>query len=120
MLLREPINHVHPQGDNQSAIQDLRDQHLKMLTLYNQVLEDVNNLMNMYLSFTAQKTNDVVKVLTIFSVFFMPLTFIVGIYGMNFEFMPELKTKWGYPVVILVMIAVTAVIFFWFKRKKWL
>jgi magnesium transporter len=120
LLLREPINHVHPHGDNQSAIQDLRDQHLKMLTLYNQVLEDVNNLMNMYMSFTAQKTNDVVKVLTIFSVFFMPLTFIVGIYGMNFEFMPELQSRWGYPAVILVMIVVTSVIYFWFKRKKWL
>jgi magnesium transporter len=120
LLLREPINHVHPQGDNQSAIQDLRDQHLKMLTLYNQVLEDVNNLMNMYMSFTAQKTNDVVKVLTIFSVFFMPLTFIVGIYGMNFEFMPELRTKWGYPVVIILMLIVTVVIYLWFRKKKWL
>ncbi|HKH61430.1 MAG TPA: Loki-CTERM sorting domain-containing protein, partial [Flavitalea sp.] len=120
LLLREPINHIRPQGDNQSAIQDVLDQHLKMLTLYNQVLEDVNNLMNMYMSFTAQKTNDVVKVLTIFSVFFMPLTFIVGIYGMNFEFMPELKTKWGYPVIIILMIVVTAIIFFWFKKKKWL
>ena len=120
LLLREPINHVHPYDDNTSAVQDLRDQHLKMLTLYNQVLEDVNNLMNMYMSFTAQKTNDVVKVLTIFSVFFMPLTFIVGIYGMNFKHMPELQSKWGYPVVILAMILVTSVIYFWFKRKKWL
>lgn len=120
LLMREPINHVHPQGDNQSAIQDVLDQHLKMLTLYNQVLEDVNNLMNIYMSFTAQKTNDVVKVLTIFSVFFMPLTFIVGIYGMNFEFMPELSKKWAYPAVLLLMIIVTAIIFFWFKRKKWL
>lgn len=120
LLLREPINHVHPIGENQSAIQDVRDQHLKMITLYAQVLEDVNNLMNMYLSFTAQKTNDVVKVLTIFSVFFMPLTFIVGIYGMNFEFMPELSKKWGYPAVILIMLAVTVIIYVWFKRKKWL
>lgn len=120
LLMREPINHVHPQGDNQSALQDVFDQHLKMLTLYNQVLEDVNNLMNIYMSFTAQKTNDVVKILTIFSVFFMPLTFIVGIYGMNFEFMPELDEKWGYPFVILLMIVVTSVIYFWFKRKKWL
>lgn len=120
LLLREPINHVRPEGENQSAIQDVFDQHLKMLTLYNQVLEDVNNLMNMYMSFTAQKTNDVVKVLTIFSVFFMPLTFIVGIYGMNFENMPELKSKFGYPSVILVMILVTATIYFWFRRKKWL
>ncbi|HET9280318.1 MAG TPA: CorA family divalent cation transporter, partial [Flavitalea sp.] len=118
LLLREPINHIRPQGDNQSAIQDVLDQHLKMLTLYNQVLEDVNNLMNIYMSFTAQKTNDVVKVLTIFSVFFMPLTFIVGIYGMNFEFMPELKTKWGYPAIFILMIVVTAVIFFWFKKKN--
>jgi magnesium transporter len=120
LLMREPINHVHPQGENQSALQDVLDQHLKMLTLYNQVLEDVNNLMNIYMSFTAQKTNDVVKILTIFSVFFMPLTFIVGIYGMNFQFMPELDEKWGYPFVILIMVVVTAVIYFWFKRKKWL
>jgi magnesium transporter len=120
LLMREPINHVHPQGDNHSAIQDVLDQHLKMLTLYNQVLEDVNTLMNIYMSFTAQKTNDVVKVLTIFSVFFMPLTFIVGIYGMNFKFMPELSKEWGYPAVIVLMIMVTVVIYFWFKRKKWL
>lgn len=120
LLMREPINHVHPQGGNQSAIQDVLDQHLKMLTLYNQVLEDVNNLMNIYMSFTAQKTNEVVKVLTIFSVFFMPLTFIAGIYGMNFQFMPELSKKWGYPAVITLMTFVTVVIFFWFKRKKWL
>jgi magnesium transporter len=120
LLMREPINHVHPQNDNQSALQDVLDQHLKMLTLYNQVLENVNNLMNIYMSFTAQKTNDVVKVLTIFSIFFMPLTFIVGIYGMNFEFMPELSKKWGYPAVLVLMIFVTAVIFFWVKRKRWL
>ena len=119
LLLREPINHLHP-TENDSAIQDVRDQHLKMLTLYSQVLEDVNNLMNMYMSFTAQKTNDVVKILTIFSVFFMPLTFIVGIYGMNFEFMPELGRKWGYPAVLVLMIFVTGVIYFWFKKKKWL
>ena len=74
----------------------------------------------MYMSFTAQKTNNVVKILMIFSVFFMPLTFIVGIYGMNFEFMPELNKKWGYPAVMVIMIIVTGVIYFWFKRKKWL
>jgi magnesium transporter len=58
------------------------------------------------------------KVLTIFSVFFMPLTFIVGIYGMNFEFMPELHWKWGYPMVLLIMLIICIVIFLWFKRKK--
>ena len=89
-----------------------------MRTLYGQVVEEVNNLMNLFMSFSAQRTNDVVKVLTIFSVFFMPLTFIVGIYGMNFEFMPELKQKWGYPGVMILMFIVTACIYIWFKRKK--
>ena len=58
------------------------------------------------------------KLLTIFSVFFMPLTFIAGIYGMNFAFMPELEWKLGYPLVLLVMAAICGVIFWWFKRRK--
>ena len=66
------------------------------------------------------KTNDVMKVLTIFSVFFMPLTFIVGIYGMNFQYMPELQQRWGYPASLILMAAVSALIYGWFKRKDWL
>jgi magnesium transporter len=60
------------------------------------------------------------KVLTIFSVFFMPLTFIVGIYGMNFEFMPELNSRFGYLGVWIAMIMVSAVVWNWFKRRNWL
>jgi len=60
------------------------------------------------------------KILTIFSVFFMPLTFIVGIYGMNFDYMPELSKKCGYPAVLIAMVIVTGVVYQWFKRKKWL
>lgn len=120
MLMLEPINHQHPKPGEEALIQDVRDQHLKMLTLYSQVLDDVNNLRNLAMSYAAQRTNDVMRILTIFSVFFMPLTFIVGIYGMNFEFMPELKTKWGYPAIIFSMIIVTVIIYTWFKRKKWL
>ena len=91
-----------------------------MQTLYTQVLEDVNNLLNLSMSFAAQKTNEVMKVLTIFSVFFMPLTFIAGIYGMNFHYMPELSKKWGYPGSLGLMVIVAIVIYQWFKRKKWL
>jgi magnesium transporter len=120
MLMQEPLNHLYIKQGEEASLQDVRDQHLKIQTLYNQVLEDVNNLMNLYLSFSAQRTNDVVKVLTIFSVFFMPLTFIAGIYGMNFQFMPELGKKWGYPGVLVLMVMVTIVIYTWFKRKKWL
>jgi magnesium transporter len=118
MLMAEPINHIKIKDD--PALQDVKDQQLKMITLYNQILEDVNNLMNLYMSFSAQKTNDVMKVLTIFSVFFMPLTFVVGIYGMNFQFMPELSKKWGYPAVLILMVLITIVIYSWFKKKKWL
>lgn len=68
----------------------------------------------------SQRTNDVVRVLTVFSVFFMPLTFIVGIYGMNFDVMPELTWSWGYYGVLGLRVAVSIVIYIWFKRKGWL
>lgn len=120
MLMLEPINHIFSQPGEESELQDVRDQHLKIQTLYSQVLEDVNNLMNLSVSFAAQRTNDVVKVLTIFSVFFMPLTFIAGIYGMNFEYMPELTQRWGYPAALILMVIIAGLIYTWFKRKKWL
>jgi magnesium transporter len=56
----------------------------------------------------------------VFSVFFMPLTFIVGIYGMNFRFMPELEMKYGYPAVLGLMLVVTLAIYLWFRKKGWL
>jgi magnesium transporter len=120
MLMQEPINHVRLPPENDAALQDVKDQHLKMLTLYNQTVEDVNNLMNMYMSFSAQRTNEVMKVLTIFSAFFLPLTFIVGVYGMNFVHMPELRQPWAYPAVLILMVVVTIIIYTWFRRKKWL
>lgn len=120
LLMGEPINHQRAKKHEQSAVQDLRDQYLKMLTLYNQVLDDVNNLMHLSMSISSKRTNEIMRVLTIFSVFFMPLTFIVGIYGMNFKFMPELNQKWGYPGVLILMAFVSIVIYIWFKRKKWL
>ncbi|MBC5774707.1 magnesium transporter CorA [Pontibacter sp. KCTC 32443] len=103
-----------------TEMQDLHDLYVHMVTLYEELNDSTNNLVNTYISLSSQKTNEVMRVLTIFSVFFMPLTFIVGIYGMNFEFMPELETKYGYPMVIVSMLLITMVIYFWFKRKGWL
>lgn len=120
LLMQEPINHIYIKTGEEAALQDVRDQLLKMTTLYNQVLDDVNNLFNLSMSLASKRTNDVMKVLTIFSVFFMPLTFIVGIYGMNFQHMPELTQKWGYPAVLILMFIITVIIYIWFKRKKWL
>lgn len=120
LVLSEDIGQaIRNHGKNNPALQDAKDTQTKLLTLFGQLHDDVSNLLPIYLSISAQKTNEVMKVLTIFSVFFMPLTFIVGIYGMNFEFMPELKSPWGYPLVLASMVAITGFIFWWFKRKKW-
>jgi magnesium transporter len=77
-------------------------------------------LMELYLSTANNKMNQVMKVLTVTSSIFIPLTFIASIYGMNFEFMPELKQWWGYPAVLILMAAVGGGLFRMFKRREWL
>jgi magnesium transporter len=64
--------------------------------------------------------NAVMKVLTIIATIFMPLTFLAGVYGMNFKHMPELEWRWGYPVAWLVMVLIAVLMLFFFRRKKWL
>jgi len=120
LLTNEVVSSVRAEGEDRPAMRDAHDLHTKLLMLYDQVQDDANNLLNIYLSLSARKTNDVMKILTIFSVFFMPLTFIVGVYGMNFKFMPELEYKWGYPLALIAMVVVSCIIFIWFRRKKWL
>lgn len=100
--------------------QDVRET-IEALHFYaDELLESVTNLTTLQLALASQKTNLVMRILTVFSAFFLPLTFIVGVYGMNFEFMPELNTRWGYPIVIGFMGLVTLAIFVWFRRKGWL
>lgn len=100
--------------------QDVRDLYAKLNVLYSTANEDCAHLMNIYLSLASHKTNEVMRVLTIFSAFFLPLTFIVGIYGMNFEFMPELHKRLAYPLVWMGMIGIVIIIYLWFRRKRWL
>jgi magnesium transporter len=64
--------------------------------------------------------NEIMKVLTIIATIFISLTFIVGIYGMNFQYMPELKWVWSYPVVLLGMLIIGIIMVFYFRRKKWM
>jgi magnesium transporter len=100
--------------------QDLRENAESMHFWADELVDDVNNLLSIQLAMASHRTGEVVRVLTVFSVFFLPLTFIVGIYGMNFEFMPELRHRLGYPAVLLGMGIVTLAIYFWFRRRGWL
>ncbi len=78
-----------------------------------------SSLMDIHINTQNTRMNEVMKVLTIISTIFMPLTFIVGIYGMNFEFMPELHSKWGYPGVMIIMALLVFAMLRFFKFKKW-
>jgi magnesium transporter len=98
--------------------QDIQDTLLNLLTVNEESVDNSTHLMNTYLSLSDQKNNEVVRLLTIFSVFFLPLTFIAGIYGMNFKFMPELNWKIGYAFALSLMAIVVIVIYLWFRRKR--
>ena len=107
-------------GRRAAVLQDLRENAESMHFYAEELLDDVNNLLNMHLALAAHRTNEVVKVLTIFSAFFLPLTFLVGVYGMNFAYMPELVHPMGYPAIWLLMIGMSIVIWVWFRRRRWL
>lgn len=78
----------------------------------------LDSLENLYLSSVGQRTNEVVRTLTVFSAIFMPLTFIAGLYGMNFKTMPELDWVWGYPMALILMAIVAASMVLWMRQKK--
>ncbi len=105
---------------NSTHFKNLIEETDKQLFHAEELVEDVNHLMSTQLSIASHRTNEVVRVLTIFSVFFLPLTFVVGIYGMNFQNMPELGWRYGYPAVMGAMLVLVIVIAFWFKRKRWI
>lgn len=100
--------------------QDLRENVESMHFWADELVDDVNSLLTIQLHLASHRTNEVVRILTVFSVFFLPLTFIVGVYGMNFVFMPELRERWGYPGVWALMGGVTLAIYLWFRRRGWL
>ncbi len=112
------LNQLVVKQENVSNLQDIRESIVNYMLQLDEVIDDAQSILNTHLSLTAQKSNDVMKLLTVFSAFFLPLTFIVGVYGMNFKHMPELDWHWGYYVTWGVMIGISIIIFLWFKRKK--
>ena len=80
----------------------------------------LSGMVDLYLSSISNRMNEVMKVLTIIATIFIPLTFVAGIYGMNFQHMPELNWPWAYPAVWVIMLAVALGMVIYFKRKRWL
>ena len=99
---------------------DVYDHVIQIVDTIETLREMVSAGLDIYLSSISYRSNSVMKVLTIITTIFMPLTFIVGIYGMNFEHMPELKWEWGYPLVLGAMLAIAIAMLGFFKRKKWM
>ncbi len=115
------VQKLHPSSEGQSPIyQDLRESIESLHTWADEIHDNVNNLLTVQLNIASHRTNEVMRVLTVFSAFFLPLTFIVGIYGMNFQFMPELGWRFGYPMTIGLMVVVCLTIFLWFRHRGWM
>lgn len=103
-----------------SFLDDVFD-HLTHLSHTLDSLRDLTtSLLELQMAVNSNRMNNVMKTLTIFAAIFMPLTFIAGVYGMNFRYMPELEWHWGYPTVLLAMALVSGFMLFYMKRKKWL
>lgn len=124
--LREAIGTLD-RGENElinagtrAYLRDLYDHTIQVIDTIETFRDMVSGVQDLYLSSLGNKTNQVMKVLTIISTIFIPITFIAGIYGMNFEQMPELKWRLGYPATWGVMIIMTLAMLAYFRRKKWL
>ncbi len=102
----------------ETSLRDLKDTTLNLTLLAEEIIDDANALFHTHMSFSAQKSNEVMKLLTIFSAFFLPLTFIAGIYGMNFKNIPELEWEYGYYAVLILMVIISLLTFRWFRNKK--
>lgn len=106
--------------DTQKYFRDLYDHMIQIIESLETYRDMIWGLMELYMSNVSFKMNNVMKLLTIISTLFIPLTFIVGVYGMNFDYMPELRQHWGYFSVWAIMLAIAIFMLIYFKRKKWL
>ena len=99
---------------------DVYDHTIQVIDAVETFRDMLSGMLDIYLSSASNRLNEVMKVLTIIATVFMPLTFIVGLYGMNFRYMPELEWHLGYPMVLVVMIVIVVFMLIYFRRKRWL
>ncbi len=101
-------------------LRDLHDHTVQVIDTLEIFRDMMAGILDIYLSSVSNRMNSVMKVLTIIATIFMPLTFLAGIYGMNFKHMPELEQPWGYPFALCLMVMVGLLMIYYFRKKKWL
>jgi len=100
-------------------LRDVYDHTIQVIDTVEDFRDILSSMVDIYLSSISFRMNEVMEVLTVIATIFIPLTFISGVYGMNFEYMPELKWRWGYPTVMFGMILLAVSMFVYFKKRKW-
>lgn len=100
-------------------LRDVYDHAVQVIDVVETFREMVSAMLDIYLSSVSHRTNEAMKVLTVIATLFMPLTFIAGVYGMNFRYMPELEWRWGYPAVWAAMLGVVILMIGYFRRRGW-
>ena len=101
-------------------LRDVYDHAIQVMDAVETLRDMLSGMLDIYLSSLSNRMNEVMKVLTIFASIFAPLTFIAGVYGMNFRYLPELTWRWAYPALWLVMLTIGLVMLWFFRRKRWL
>jgi magnesium transporter len=101
-------------------LRDVHDHAVYLVDTIETFRDMLSGMLDIYLSSMSNRMNEVMKVLTIIATIFMPLTFIAGVYGMNFEFMPELRWRYGYPAVLALMAGAAGAMLVYFRRKQWI
>ncbi|VVC04396.1 Cobalt/magnesium transport protein CorA [Candidatus Bilamarchaeum dharawalense] len=127
--LREVINYlIHLGGERNGLIRpttkiflrDVYDHTIEIIESMETIRDILSGMLDIYLSSVSHRLNEVMKVLTIIATIFIPLTFVAGVYGMNFKFMPELESPYGYPAILIIMSLVAGTMLLYFRRKKWI
>lgn len=124
--LREVISKLERGGtgfieDNTRLyLRDVYDHTIQAIDAVETYRDLLSGMLDIYLSSISNRMNEIMKVLTIIGTIFIPLTFVAGVYGMNFKYMPELEWRMAYPIVWAVMIVITIIMIAYFRRKKWL
>jgi len=101
-------------------LRDVYDHAIQVMDMVETFRDMLSGMLDIYLSSLSNRMNEIMKVLTVIATLFIPLTFVAGVYGMNFKHMPELEWRWGYLLVWVVMFVVAALMLLYFRRKKWL